>query len=165
MSDSTMTLQFALAYLKSLMLTPDRGGMEGAIAVLLPAYAALEQELIAARAELQTQKHNALAGLMAAATFAAEDEAWLKAALAAERIENQRLRDAFVAMERAYNQREAEVERLARELAEAREEIAKLRGELDGQCQHGIAEDEECEECEKAAHEYMKLLDERKEEK
>jgi hypothetical protein len=109
-----MTLQFALAYLKSLMLTPDRGGMEGAIAVLLPAHAALEQELIAARAELQTQKHNALAGLMAAAAFAAEDEARLKAALAAERVENQRLRDAFVAMEKAYNQREAEVERAFR---------------------------------------------------
>jgi chromosome segregation ATPase len=37
-----------------------------------------------------------------------------RAEVAAERIENTHLREAFVAMERAYNQREAEVERAVR---------------------------------------------------
>jgi hypothetical protein len=67
----------------------------------------------------------------------------LLADLAAERIENTRLREAFVTMEKAANQREAEVERLTnelerqgqqdthistlmRELAKAREEIERL---------------------------------------
>jgi chromosome segregation ATPase len=97
--------------------------------------------LAAARAELQTQKHNTLAGLMVAAAFAAEDEAWLKAALAAERVENQRLRDAFVAMEKAYNEAHRHLATLGGILApegapapltptEAVNATAKLVGEL-----------------------------------
>ena len=48
-----------------------------------------------------------------------------------------------------------EVEALRAENAALKNENAQLRGELDGQCSHGIPEDDDCAECETAYAKYL----------
>ena len=48
-----------------------------------------------------------------------------------------------------------EVEALRAENAALKNENAQLRGEFDGQCSHGIPEDDDCAECETAYAKYL----------
>lgn len=76
-----MTVDEALALLDPETLDAEHGEHQDVV----DAGRALAAEVRRLRGDLQTQKHNMTAGLMAAAEFAAENEAKLKADLAAER--------------------------------------------------------------------------------